>query len=97
MNRKSQELTATLMVPVDLFETLRSLERKQDLLIELYEGGRSIASSEKYITAVEAMERLRISRATFDQLRANNDIKVIAKGRKLYVPESEIKRYFEGA
>ena len=38
-----------------------------------------------------------MSRASFDEKRAKNEFKVIKKSRKLYVPATEVKKYFEGA
>lgn len=47
-----------------------------------------------YITAIEFMAAVRIKRTKFDQLVATSQIKVIRKGRKIYVPSTEIQRYF---
>jgi len=49
----------------------------------------------KNITAQEFMDAIRIKRTKFDQLVAENKIKIIKKRRKIYVPVSEIDRYFE--
>jgi hypothetical protein len=40
------------------------------------------------------MDAVKIRRWKFDQLIAGNLIKTIKKKRKIYVPESEIQRYF---
>lgn len=49
---------------------------------------------EEYITAEMFMNKVIISRSTFDELRDKNQIRVIQKNRKLYLPKSEIHRYF---
>jgi hypothetical protein len=48
----------------------------------------------KYITAKEFMAAVRIGRTKFDQLTQSNKIRVLKKRRKLYVPLSEVERYF---
>jgi hypothetical protein len=47
-----------------------------------------------YLTAVEFMRAVRICRSKFDQLSARSKIRVIKKKRKIYVPFSEVERYF---
>lgn len=48
----------------------------------------------RHITAKEFMEAVRIKRTKFDQLILQSKIRVIKKRRKIYVPVSEIDRYF---
>ena len=48
----------------------------------------------KNITAKEFMTSVRIGRSKFDQLVNTSRIKVIKKRRKIYVPVSEVDRYF---
>ncbi|MDB5198041.1 MAG: hypothetical protein JWO92_4 [Chitinophagaceae bacterium] len=48
----------------------------------------------KHITAKEFMNAVRIKRTKFDQLVLSNKIKTIKKRRKIYVPISEVDRYF---
>lgn len=48
-----------------------------------------------YITAIEFMAAVRIKRTKFDQLVAQNKVKTIRKGRKIYVPVGEVERYFK--
>lgn len=47
-----------------------------------------------YITAMEFMQAVRIGRTKIDQLVAQNRVKTIKKGRKIYVPLGEVERYF---
>ena len=47
-----------------------------------------------YITAKEYMSAVKICRSKFDQLVSTNKIKTIKKKRKIYLPTSEIERYF---
>jgi len=48
----------------------------------------------KNITAKEFMEAVRIKRTKFDQLVAASKIKIIKKRRKIYLPVTEVDRYF---
>ena len=48
----------------------------------------------EYITANEFMQAVKIRRTKFDQLIQTNRIKTIKKLRKIYVPVTEIDRYF---
>ncbi len=94
MNNKESVIPQIVMLPGSVLD---KLQRTQDIILEKLESIQSGNSSpDEYLTAVQFMERIKISRATFDEKRAKNEIKVISKGRKLYVPSSEIKRYFEG-
>ena len=46
------------------------------------------------ITAKEFMAAVRIGRTKFDQLVLTSKIQIIKKRRKIYVPLSEVERYF---
>lgn len=48
----------------------------------------------RHITAKEFMTAVRICRSKFDQLVNQNKISIIKKRRKIYVPTSEVDRYF---
>ena len=48
----------------------------------------------RHITAKEFMAAVRICRSKFDQLVSQNKIRIIRKRRKIYVPTSEVDRYF---
>ena len=47
-----------------------------------------------HITAIEFMKAIRICRSKFDKLVAPSKIKIVKKKRKIYVPLSEVDRYF---
>lgn len=47
-----------------------------------------------YITAKEFMSAVKICRSMFDRLISENKIKTVKKKRKIYVPASEVERYF---
>ncbi len=47
-----------------------------------------------YLPALEFMKAVNIKRSKFDQLVKSNQVKVVRKGRKLYVHSNEIKKYF---
>jgi hypothetical protein len=48
----------------------------------------------KYITAMEFMQAVRIKRTKFDKLVQTSKIKIVKKGRKIYVPVGEVERFF---
>lgn len=48
-----------------------------------------------FITAMELMEAVKIRRTKFDQLVQTNKIRIIKKLRKIYVPVTEVNRYFK--
>jgi len=47
-----------------------------------------------YIRPVDFMNAVGIKRTKFNALVANSTIKTVKKGRKIYVPFSEVERYF---
>ena len=66
-----------------ILEMLQGLENKPDESPKV-----------KIITAIEFMEAVRISRSKFDHLVSCSQIRTIKKRRKIYVPVSEVDRYF---
>ena len=78
-------------------EELANIQTTQQEILRLLQGLQSSPSSvvsPKYITAKEFMVAVRICRSKFDQLAIRNQIKTIKKRRKIYVPTSEVDRYF---
>ncbi len=69
---------------------------QQDILLQLKELNTKGLNGVpvKYITAKEFMAAVRIQRTKFDQLAQSNKIKTIKKRRKIYVPISEVEKYF---
>lgn len=67
----------------EIIEKLRSISCKSDEFPKT-----------KYITALQFMKVVSIKRSKFDQLVRCSKIKIIRKGRKIYVPFNEIDRYF---
>ncbi len=88
------EKMTLVMVPQETLSGL--LASQQDILQQLKElntrGPTGIPI--KHITAKEFMAAVRIKRTKFDQLVLSNKIKTIKKRRKIYVPLSEVERYF---
>jgi hypothetical protein len=78
---------------------LEYLKRGQEQIMERLDQIQAKApTGEKapvnYVTAQQFMDAVKIRRWKFDQLIANNLIRTIKKKRKIYLPESEIERYF---
>ena len=78
-------------------EELANLQMTQQEILKQLQGLQipSLGSIQiKNITAKEFMSAVRICRSKFDQLVNRNKIKIIRKGRKIYVPISEVDRFF---
>lgn len=88
------EKMTLVMIPQEELADLRSAQ--QEILQQLKElntrGPTGLPI--KHITAKEFMNAVRIKRTKFDQLVISNKIKTIKKRRKIYVPLSEVDRYF---
>ncbi len=89
------EVVRVVVVPES--EWLRMLNSQAEIL-ELVKalssrdtGGSKVVP---FITAMEFMSAVRIGRTKFDQLVAENKVRTIKKGRKIYVPIGEVERYF---
>ena len=83
-----------VMIPELEWHTLQ--EKQQEILELIRElktkgpGGVPVRN----ITAKEFMAAVRIGRTKFDQLVLTSKIRIIKKKRKIYVPLSEVERYF---
>ena len=78
-------------------EELTNIQSTQQEILRQLQGLQSSSSSTvpiRHITAKEFMGAVRICRSKFDQLVSQNKIKTIKKRRKIYVPTSEVDRYF---
>jgi hypothetical protein len=93
MNRV--EGTSFVLFPQGEIEQLKSMQLQILEAIKTlhFTGGKSTAAP-TYLTAMEFMRAVKICRSKFDQLSATSKIRVIKKKRKLYVPFSEVERYF---
>lgn len=90
------EQTSQVLMVMLPSTTIEKLQKTQDKILEELERMKSSTNSDEYLTAGEFMDKVKISRATFDEKRSNNEFRVIKKNRKLYVPASEVRRYMEG-
>jgi Helix-turn-helix domain len=93
MEKINPELPSVFLVLADLVKQMH--ENQRAIMDKLHNLNTESPTSSEYITATEFMDALRIRRSKFDELRHQNLIKTLEKGRKIYVPSSEIKRYFE--
>ncbi|RYZ24814.1 MAG: hypothetical protein EOO10_19845 [Chitinophagaceae bacterium] len=93
MNRV--EGTSFFLFPQGEIEQLKSMQLQiLEAINSLHSNGSKPTSPPTYLTAVEFMRAVKICRSKFDQLSAAGKIRVIKKKRKLYVPFSEVERYF---
>jgi len=81
----------------DDLETLKQMQRQ---MLEQMNHWRAAIPPDKgiasdYVTASEFMNAVHIRRWKFDQLIGTNQIQVVKKKRKIYVPVGEIDRFFK--
>jgi hypothetical protein len=76
-------------------QELKQIKEIQGKILEKLENLQPRENNQSaYITAIEFMEAVRIRRTKFDHLVATNQIKTLKKSRKIYVPTSEISKFF---
>lgn len=75
-------------------ELTRIKELQETILLKLSSINATPDTVSGYLTATEFMLAVRICRSKFDSLVQQNAIKTIKKKRKIYVPQSEVERYF---
>lgn len=78
-------------------EELTNLKLTQQEILKQLQNLLSLKSSPvpiRHITAIEFMKAVRIKHTKFDQLVNQNKVRTIKKERKIYVPTSEVDRYF---
>ncbi|MCO6359026.1 helix-turn-helix domain-containing protein [Roseivirga pacifica] len=75
-------------------EALESIEKGQREIISKLEALSGAQPNQEYLTVKEFMAKVKIGRTKFDQLVAMNEIDYIRKGRKIYIPSTEVERYF---
>ena len=78
-----EELSNLQLTQQEILKQLQNLQLSTSPIVPL-----------RHITAKEFMAAVRICRSKFDQLVGQNKIRIIKKRRKIYVPTSEVDRYF---
>ena len=90
-----QQVNSFVLIPeVELQQLKLTQVQILEQLQNLQEKGVKQSSLSNHITAMEFMKAVRICRSKFDKLVASSKIKTVKKKRKIYVPLSEIDRYF---
>ena len=83
-----------VMIPEEEWSQMKQAQQEILNTLKALSNKREEPVKTKYVTAIEFMAAVRIRRTKFDQLVSANKIKIVRKGRKIYVPSSEIDRYF---
>lgn len=83
-----------VMIPGEELAALKGTLEKVLAEIKTLQPPKQSVAKENYITAKEFMAAVRIGRTKFDQLVAAKKIQTIKKLRKIYVPVTEVNRYF---
>lgn len=87
-----QIIKQVVEIPLADFEALKESNRQ---IVEALQAMKSIKRPE-FLSSKEFMEEVKISRWKFQELRDANMLRVVQRGRKLYVPATEVTRYFNG-
>lgn len=93
---EQERIKQVVELPIERFKSIERLESISHRILDALDNIQGVPRNSEYLTAQEFMDELRISRNKFDKLRHENKLKVILRGRKLYVPVIEVKRYFDG-
>lgn len=94
------ESTCWVLIPITI-EEWNSIKGRQDEILKKLEEIKNASNGSKqtissgYITAIEFMQAVNISRSFFDALIVKNKIRTIKKSRKIYVLATEVERYFK--
>lgn len=83
-----------VMIPQEELSNLQSTQLEILRQLQTLQSLTSPTVPLRHITAKEFMTAVRICRSKFDQLVSQNKIRIIRKRRKIYVPTSEVDRYF---
>ena len=79
-------------VPEDWFQ---AIEANQNQILAYIQDATS-KTPEEYLTIPQFMERCKISRWLINDFRDKGKLKVKQIGSKLYIPFSEVNRFFRG-
>ena len=83
-----------VLIPGEEWAQLKGTMEKILVTLEQLQPGKQANKTEGFVTAKEFMAAVRIGRTKFDQLVAGRKIQTIKKLRKIYVPVTEVNRYF---
>ena len=90
-----QQVNSFVLIPEAELQELKSTQVQiLQQLQTLKDKTVTPSSLSNHITAIEFMKAVKICRSKFDKLVASAHIKAVKKKRKIYVPVSEIDRYF---
>lgn len=88
----SNTIRQVVEIPAEQFAQIKETGEKILRALE----NLKITPPTEYVTTAEFMTEVKCSRWKFDALRDCGKLKVIQRGRKLYVARTEIQRYFNG-
>ncbi|WP_323757975.1 hypothetical protein [Roseivirga sp.] len=85
-----------LIIPKSEFDELKFGQQRILEALRAKHDSTNTDQSE-YLTTKEFMGRVKIARSKFDELVADGKVKTVRPngGRKIYVPVTEVARYFE--
>ena len=86
-----------VIVGEEAISRLDRIDENQRIILEVLKNI-SLTKNEEYLTVKEFMQNVKIARSKFDELVAEGKVRTVRPngGRKIYVPVSEVTRFFEG-
>jgi hypothetical protein len=91
---KMEALNIT-MIPTEKLEKLDLIYQRQEEILKALESKNLIKPSE-HLLIEEFLIQTKMSRSKFERLRSNGNLLSKKLGRIIYVPATEVQRYFRG-
>ena len=83
-----------VMIPEEEWNAFKLIQEEMHRFIKNASDNKADVLGSNYIIAKEFMAAVKIKRSRFNKLVNTNKIKAIKKGRRIYVPLTEVERYF---
>ena len=90
----NSQRTNLVIIPEEDLINIQTTQQEILRQLQNLQTSSPLSPTSGHITAKEFMAAVRICRSKFDQLVSENKIKTIKKRRKIYLPTSEVHRYF---
>lgn len=87
-----------LLTSDDYQSITQKIEELEEKIAHLMKGKQQVKRSE-YLTVIEFLAAIKVSRGTFENMRreanpAKFRVNSLKRNNKVYVPESEVERYY---
>jgi hypothetical protein len=83
------------MIPTEKLEKLELIYQRQEEILQVLR--KNVAKSvDEHLTVKEFLSSAKMGRSKFERLRAEGNLKVKKCGKIIYIPATEVQRYFSG-